>query len=89
MSNFLTSPALVLRMDGVTALNDVVDLAAGDSQVCALRADETVWCWGAGFASNFGATNVVSLGSAWPTFVTSDGKYHAGNTKVAPKCGAL
>ncbi len=35
----------------VQGLKDVIDIEVGNSSVCALKADHTVWCWGANFAS--------------------------------------
>ena len=36
------------RPVAVPALTDVVELRAGEAFVCALRRDESVWCWGYG-----------------------------------------
>jgi len=42
-------PSQVPTSVGVrSALNRVVEVAATTSHVCALKSDETVWCWGAG-----------------------------------------
>jgi len=90
------TPTLVLPQTGTAPLDGVVDLKPGDDDFCALRTDSTIWCWGrasAGpsepYASNYGVTNVVLVGSGDPRFLTSDGLYHVGSTSRTTQCGPL
>jgi Regulator of chromosome condensation (RCC1) repeat len=91
----VTSPALVV-VQNATALSQVVDLYMGSTAMCALRAGNTLWCWGqalSGYAANYGVTNVVTAG--WVgngndvRFLTSDGTYHLSGASRVPTCGAL
>ncbi|HMJ10847.1 MAG TPA: hypothetical protein VK524_05540 [Polyangiaceae bacterium] len=91
------SPTLVVVMGGSTALGEVVDIAPGrgngGDNFCALRSDNSAWCWGISFkeyASANGIANIVGVGAAdEPRFLTSDGVYHIGSTTRSPKCGVL
>jgi alpha-tubulin suppressor-like RCC1 family protein len=100
----ITAPTLVKLQSG-TVLDQIIDLRAtgdqdgygngGSATVCALRSDQTIWCWGKhynAYASNYGVTNVVALGSTWvtPRYVTSDGVYHIGSQQAQTvNCGSL
>jgi hypothetical protein len=89
----LTSPTLVVVSAGASTLNGVVDLFLGGKAYCALRSTNTLWCWGSGYndyAGNLGVTNIVTAGQSDPAlYLTSDGVYHYGATKVTPNCGVL
>src|SRR3954462_12376493 len=41
----LSGPTLVTLPGGTTALDGVVDLRAGTGSFCALRSDNSLWCW--------------------------------------------
>ncbi|RYZ04400.1 MAG: hypothetical protein EOO73_24315 [Myxococcales bacterium] len=88
----IISPTPVLE-NATTALSQIVDISPGDGNMCSLRSNGTLWCWGSGyqnFAANYGVTNVVALGWADdPRFLTSDGVYHLGSITRAPNCGPL
>ncbi|HEY6079829.1 MAG TPA: hypothetical protein VIW29_13540 [Polyangiaceae bacterium] len=51
----------------VTGLSGVVQLSAGARHVCALDADQAVWCWGKG---DFGQLGDGIYHNGFPTFVT-------------------
>jgi hypothetical protein len=102
----VTSPTYV-KLETGAALDDVVQIYGGGGggylnssgpAVCALRSNQTLWCWGTGFTStakNVGATNVVSaaFGGGALRFVTSNGVYnikHAESSEtVEPLCDDL
>jgi alpha-tubulin suppressor-like RCC1 family protein len=91
----VSSPTSVV-LASTAALGNVVDLVPGDSDTCALRGDQTLWCWGDYYgdvAANVGLTNIVGAGyvdsSKNARFYTSDGVYHVGSTTKAVDCGAL
>jgi alpha-tubulin suppressor-like RCC1 family protein len=92
-ANALTSPTLVVVSAGAATLNGIVDLFLGGKTYCALRSSNTLWCWGSGYndyAGNLGVTNIVTAGQSDPAlYLTSDGVYQFGATKVTPNCGAL
>ncbi|MBI5535832.1 MAG: hypothetical protein HY898_24145 [Deltaproteobacteria bacterium] len=46
--NFVPTPTLVSALG-----SDVLQLEAGSSRACARRSDNTVWCWGAEFSSDW------------------------------------
>jgi alpha-tubulin suppressor-like RCC1 family protein len=93
------SPALV-TVENASALTGVIDLSYGIREFCALRAGNTLWCWGAGtnsYATNYGVTNVTLVGSpaggeasgTGMRFLTSDGVYHLATVSRTPNCGVL
>lgn len=99
----ISAPTLV-RLQNNVVLDQIIDLQAGSDRagydypsVCALRSDQTVWCWGtasgfAKYAANYGVTNAVKLSSGGkkPIYLTSDGVYHVGSMATRPiKCGSL
>jgi len=45
----------------VTGLDDVVDLVAGEGYACALRGDETVWCWGLAASGQLGREGTAGV----------------------------
>jgi alpha-tubulin suppressor-like RCC1 family protein len=48
------NPVQVVGTGGVGTLANVVRVSAGDKHACALRNDETVWCWGQNTAGQLG-----------------------------------
>jgi hypothetical protein len=89
----VTVPTLVKIADGTTPFTQPVDLYAGFTRICALRAGGTLWCWGSGYhnyADNIGVSNVVAAGNVESLrYLTSDGVYHANTVAVSPNCGSL
>jgi hypothetical protein len=88
------APTLVTFQEGGgPPLDGVLGVNTGGTKVCALRSDQTLWCWGTGYkdyASNYGAAGVIAMGSASdPRFATADGVYHVGTTPRVPNCGPL
>jgi len=94
-SSTVSIPTQINITDGTTPLDGVVEVLAGSGTFCARVDNGTVWCWGSNSsavhynAANYGVTNVVSLGSADPRFLTNDGVYHNNTTAITPKCGSL
>ncbi len=89
----LHGPTLVTLTGGVAPLDSVADLQSGTGAYCALRGDNTLWCWGPGYVEHpvdYGVTNIAAQGWASdPRFLTTDGAYHIGGTTRAPNCGLL
>ncbi len=89
----ILAPSLVEDMAG-DPLTDVVDLHGGYAQFCALRSDQTIWCWGLlhdRYAAAYGPPGIAYLGGTeqGPRYLTSDGVYHIGNATRDPDCGEL
>lgn len=49
----------------IPGLDNVIDLAAGAVQTCAIRSDKTVWCFGTNVSGELG--NQIPLGTSMPT----------------------
>jgi len=60
---FVTAPRRVFLPDGVTPLDGVVDLDAGNRHTCALRTDGSVWCWGTNGSAELAQDPEVLLNS--------------------------
>ncbi|MEZ4252874.1 MAG: RCC1 domain-containing protein [Polyangiales bacterium] len=60
---YVTAPRQVYLPDGVTPLDGVVDLDAGDRHTCAIRFDGTVWCWGANGSAELAQDSAVMVNS--------------------------
>lgn len=62
VGNAFADPVQTWNTGGAGALTGVVDLAGGRRHVCALRSDQTVWCWGSNAAGQaslpIGSTDV-------------------------------
>jgi hypothetical protein len=94
----VVSPTLVKLQNGM-AMDGVTQLEGGSSDGCAVRSDQSVWCWGytylnyaAAQPTTMPATGVLAVGqglSLNPRYLTSDGKYHYGANVRDPYCGPL
>lgn len=93
--SYCVNPVTVLGPTGL-AFEGATKLVGGSSSnvsMCALRNNDTVWCWGADFArhaGNIGIPNVVGLGGA--RALTDDGVYHfipTSGGQLKPFCGPL
>ncbi|MCB9618259.1 MAG: hypothetical protein H6724_02270 [Sandaracinus sp.] len=60
---YVTTPRQVYLPDGVTPLDGVVDLDAGDRHTCAIRFDGTVWCWGANGSAELAQDSALMVNS--------------------------
>jgi alpha-tubulin suppressor-like RCC1 family protein len=91
----ILNPTAVVTMSGAL-LDNVSDIESGVSAFGVLRGDGTLWTWGAGYAgyaANYGLTNIVALGwagqSNGPRFITSDAVYHNAMTNFPVDCNAM
>jgi hypothetical protein len=98
-TNPVVTPTLVKVLGG-NPLDGVVKLEGGSSEGCAVRNDQTLWCWGYTYANYAAATptatpatgvlDVAHGSNLNPRYLTSDGKFHYGNGSVRdPFCGQL
>lgn len=96
----VVTPTLV-KLENGDALDGVTKVEGGSSEGCAVRNDQTLWCWGNSY-DNFAApiptampaTGVVDVAHGVnlnPRYLTSDGKYHynTNNSVRDPFCGQL
>jgi len=101
-NNNTTSPQytpILTRLQGGAALDGVVALAAGSSEGCVKRNDQTIWCWGnpwetyaAAHPVGMPASGVVSVAlglTTNPRYLTSDGVIHMGAGSREPDCAPL
>jgi len=96
----VVTPTLVKILGG-TPLDGVAKLEGGSSEGCAIRADQTLWCWGNSYLNHAAATPAampatgvlhVSHGiNLNPRYITSDGQFHYNNNSAVrdPYCGQL
>jgi hypothetical protein len=96
-TNPVLNPTAVVVQSG-TLLGSVADVQGGDAAFAVLRTDGTIWTWGygsAGYAANYGLTNVLAIGWAGPSasngprYLTSDGIYHNAMTNLTVNCNAM
>ncbi len=73
VGGFRNTPAPVLVAPGGAKLSNVVDLGAGPKHACALRADDTVMCWGYGLDGELGDGLATSSPSPVTALVTAGG----------------
>jgi hypothetical protein len=96
--NVVLTPTLVKTSDG-SVLDGVVAIESGASEMCALRNDGSLYCWGNGVVQRHAVpyqlggsdvTNVTLLGSATaPRFMRANGRSYIGQTAHAPNCAPL
>jgi alpha-tubulin suppressor-like RCC1 family protein len=76
-----SSPVAVLTSGSSTPLSGVVNLALGDEHSCALKSDNTLWCWGA-----ISGAQLVSL-VPLPDGVSTVKKIDAGGSRTCIVAG--
>jgi alpha-tubulin suppressor-like RCC1 family protein len=96
----VVTPTLVKILGG-TPLEGITSIEGGSSEGCAIKSDQTLWCWGNSYLNHAAATPAgmpaagvlyVSHGiNVNPRYVTSDGKFHYNNgiSVRDPYCGQL
>jgi hypothetical protein len=94
----VVSPTLVKLQDGMP-MEGVTALDSGSNEGCAVRSDQSLWCWGYAYLNHAAAqptampaTGVLAAGHGSnlnPRYLTSDGEYHYGASVRTPFCGQL
>jgi alpha-tubulin suppressor-like RCC1 family protein len=92
------APTYVKYQNG-DPLDGVTDLGSTGAGICAIRTNQSLWCWGNQITREYATsypvdgtplTGVTMVGYAEPpVFLTSDGEYHVGATTRTPNCGSL
>jgi alpha-tubulin suppressor-like RCC1 family protein len=91
----ILAPTLVKTSEDAT-LTGVVAIASGPREVCAMRSDGSLFCWGnvvtrrhaVPYELGGGSVSRVTLvgAAATPRFMRANGRYYLGQTSRAPSC---